>query len=54
MTPGVLQKASWGEIPLAIYGNIVYVQTAAALHTGEIPGHLDTDPELLCEPKGVW
>ena len=35
ITSGVPQKTSWGKFSITIYGNIAYVQTAAAFVYGE-------------------
>ena len=36
-TPGMSQKACWGEFSIAIYGNIAYIQIAAAFSYRRIP-----------------
>ena len=53
VTSGVPQKACWGEFSIVIYGNMAYVQTDAASHTGEIPSYLDTDPEFQHWPFNI-
>ena len=53
-SPRPTQKACWGEFSIVIHGNMVYVQTAAASHTGEIPSCLDTDPEFQHRPFQQW
>ena len=47
---GCLRWASWGEFSTDIYGNVAYVQTAAASRTGELLSCLDTDPEFQHQP----
>ena len=44
VTSGVPRKAYWGEFSIAIYGNIAYIQMAAAFMYRENPSCLDTDP----------
>ena len=46
VTSGVPQMACLGNLSIVIYGNMAYVQRAAASHAGEIPSCLDTNPEL--------
>ena len=49
--------ASWGEFFIVIYGNMAYVQKAAASRTREIremPSCLDTDPEFQHRPFQRW
>ena len=53
VTSGVPQKACWGEFSIVIYGNMAYVQTAAASRTGEIPSYLDTVLEFQHWPFTV-
>ena len=50
VTSGVPRKASWGEFSIAIYGNIAYVQMAAAFACRRIPSCLDADLEFQYRP----
>ena len=43
VTSGVPRKACWGEFSIAAYGNIAYVQMAAAFAYRRIPSYLDVD-----------
>ena len=53
VTSGVSQKLCWGIFSIIIYGNMAYIQTAAASRTGEIPSCLDTNPECQHWPFNV-
>ena len=46
VTSGVPRKASWGEFSTAIYGNVAYVQTAAAFTYRGNPSCLHSDLEF--------
>ena len=54
VTSGVPRKACCGKFSIAIYGNMAYVQTAAASCTGKIPSCLDTDPDFQHQPFQQW
>ena len=54
ITSGVPQMASWGEFSIVIFGNMAFVQMAAASRTGEILSCLDTDPEFLHQAFKQW
>ena len=41
VTSGVPRKACWGKFSIAIYGNIAYIQMAAASPYRRIPNCLD-------------
>ena len=47
---GYLRRLAVANFPLLLYGNMAYVQTAAASCTGEIPSCLDTNPEFQHRP----
>ena len=54
VTSGVPRKAFWGEFSIAIYGNVAYVQTAAAFAYRRIPSCLDADLEFQHWPVQQW
>ena len=54
VTSGVPRKACWGEFSIAIYGNIAYVQMAAAFVYRRILSCLDTDLEFQHQPFQQW
>ena len=43
---GCLGRPAGANSPALLYGNMAYIQTDAALCTGEISSCLDTDPEF--------
>ena len=47
ITSRVPRKACWGEFSITIYGNIAYVQMAAAFAYRRIPSCLDADVEMV-------
>ena len=51
---GVPRKPAGANSPFLLYGNMTYVQTAAASCAGEIPSCLDTDPEFQHQPFQQW
>ena len=54
VTSGVPQKACWGEFSIVIYGNMAYVQMAAAFAYMGIPSCLDTNLEFQHRPFQQW
>ena len=50
VTSGVPWKACWGKFSIAIYGNVLYIQTAAAFPYRGILSYLDADPEFQHQP----
>ena len=52
VTSGVPRKACWGEFSIAIYGNIAYVQMAAAFVYRILS--LDADLEFQHQPFQQW
>ena len=51
---GVPRKACWGEVSIAMYGNITYIQIAAAFAYWTIPSYLDVDLEFQHWPFQQW